>query len=552
MTRSIDVIELLPTAFAVTSSAFAGTAGAGLNVPIVSARAGVGSVEASGFATPVLLLQEPTEVGRDGLSFRFAWAGATGSERLELDPVVLEVSTSSDADFPGFPLGLVSVDQRDGGLRISAPGAPPLRALTFDLLRETIPDAPRLVPGDFTRDSKRHLIVRRRDPASGGWGAPVVAVPPLPAGGAVPARLVGATMSSTTLRLPDLAGQLLVQLATGDSPESFQLTPLALTDVRAWAAPIAKDLRVIGPDGAVLWSFPGEFTSATSMRSELTVGVQAALEKLRAAGQPIAGELRVISDRAARIQLRLGDVAGAQVRTLPGTTSVRLDGEPAFIALPPPSFDDAGPTSAVGDLRIAYLGARLADISDRLPEGDAVAGVAVHADRAVRDLPPESLTGATVTRIGIVGFAPVPATLLVGFAARADPSRVVGASAVVRCVPSAAWDVLWVDLPEPVVVTEPVVIAVSASEGRFNWVGAPHPLVRIVVEDPDPAGRVIVIGPEDAEPMILAAVTGAAVDVPRASLPPAVFRGERLVVASALVCTVDLTDVVLSYRRGGG
>jgi len=551
MTRSIDVIELLPTAFSGTPIAFVGGAGAGFNVPIISAQAGVGRAEASGFATPVLLLQEPTEVGREGLSFPFAWAGVAGSERLELDPVVLEVSTSSDADFAGFPLGLVSVDQRDQGLRISVPGGPPVRALTFDLLRENIPDAPRLVPGDFTRDSKRHLIVRRRDPASGGWGAPVVAVPPLPAAAAVPARLVGATMSSTTLRLPDLAGQLLVQLATGDSPESFQISPLALTDVRAWAAPIAKELRVIGPDGAVLWSFPGEFAGATGMRSDLTVGVGAALEKLRASGRPITGELRVISDRPARIQLRLADVTGAHVRTLPGTTSVRLDGEPAFIELPPPSFDSAGPTSASGDLRIAYLGARLADISDRLPDVDAVAGVVVHAERAVRDLPPAALTGATVTRIGIVGFAPVPATLLVGLAARADPSQGVGASAVVRCVPSAVWDVVWVDLPVPVVVTEPVVITVSASEGRFNWVGAPDPLIRVIVQDPDPAGRVIVIGPEDAEPLILAAVTDAVMELPRASLPPGVFRGGRLVVASALVCTVDLTDVVLRYRRGG-
>lgn len=551
MTRFIDVLDLLP---AVDASAAGGLVAVELFDASVSYDLGQGAIPARGAvaeSSAIIRLVEPTEVGTDGIEFPFSWAPVAGSERLELDPLTLEVSAADD-DFVGFPLGLVPVAQEAGGLRISAPGAPPLRGLTFDSLHEAIDGAPRLVPDDFTRDSRRHLIVRRRDPASGGWGAPELAVPPLPASGAVPRRLVGASMPATTLRLPDLAGPLLVQLATGDSPESFEIATLALTDVRAWAAPTAKDLRVLGPGGAVLWSFPGDFTSTATMRGDLTVGVAAAMEKLRAGGGPIAGALRIVSGRRARIRLRLADVDGAIVRTLPGTTAVSLEGEPAVVDVPGPPLDAAGPSSATAGLTITYLGERVADISDRLPEQDAVSGVVVQAEPVVRDLPPEALTAAIVTRIGVVGFAAVPTAVTIGLAARADPSRTIGTSAVIRPAPSSLWDVLWVRLPEPVTVTEPVVVNVSASEGRFHWAAAPDPLVRIVVQDPDPAGRLVVFGPEGGQLSTLASLTGQALRLPRAALPPEAFRGGRLAVASALLCTVELTDVELRYRRSGG
>ena len=552
MTRFIDVLELLPTVDALPADALA-TARivSGVGRSDVTAGARVGRVDAGIGASAIFIAIPPTDVGPEGVAFAFEWAPLTGSARVELDPVELTVSAFDDDDFVGLPLGLIPVAQDSGGLRITVAGSPPLRGLAFDSLHEAIADAPTLVPGDFSRDSKRHLIVRRRDPASGGWGAPEVAVPPLPASGAVPRRLVGASMPASTLRLPDLSGQLLVQLVTGDSPESFDIATLALTDVCGWAAPTAKNLRVLGPDGAVLWSFPGDFTSTTSMQADLTVAISAAVEKLRATGAPISGALRVISDRPARIRLRLGDVAGALLRTVPGTTSVRLEGEPAVVDIPPPP-PGSPPTSVVGDLTIAYLGERVADISDRLPEQDAVAGVVVRADRVVRDLPPEALTGTTVTRIGVVGFAPVPTALTVSLSSRSDPSRTIGTPAVTRCDPSPTWDVVWVQLPEPVDVAEPVVVTVSASEGRFNWAAGPDPLVRIVVRDPDPGGRLVVIGPTGGQPSTLASLTSDRLQVPRASLPPDAFAGGTLAVASALVCTVELTDLELRYRRSGG
>jgi len=551
VTRFIDVLDLLPAGDA--SAAGRLTAVGLFDAPVLSGLApdALPGREALAETSAILRLVEPTEVGTDGIEFPFSWAPVAGSERLEVDPLELEVS-AADEDFVGFPLGLVPVTQEAGGLRISVPGAPPLRGLTFDSLHEALDDAPRLVPDGFTRDSRRHLIVRRRDPASGGWGAPELAVPPLPASGAVPRRLVGASMPATTLRLPDLAGPLLVQLATGDSPESFEIAALALTDVRAWAAPVAKDLRVVGPDGAVLWSFPGDFTSTATMRGDVTVGVAAAMERLRAAGGPISGALRVVSDRPARIRLRLADVDGAIVRTLPGTTAVSLEGEPTVIEVPGPPLDAAGPSSATAGLTLTYLGERVADISDRLPEHDAVSGVVVQADPVVRDLPPEALTGATVTRIGVVGFAAVPTAVTIGLAARADPTRTIGTSAVIRPAPSSLWDVVWVRLPEPVTVTEPVVVRVSASEGRFHWAAEPEPLVRIVVEDPHPAGRLVVFGPPGGQLSTLASLTDQALRLPRAALPPEAFRGGSLTVASALLCTVELTDIELRYRRSGG
>jgi hypothetical protein len=161
-----------------------------------------------------------------------------------------------------------------------------------------------------------------------------------------------------------------------------------------------------------------------------------------------------------------------------------------------------------------------------------------------RTLPPLALRGEQITRVGLVGFCD-PGTALLMRIVAAGSATALGAPGVTSPDPGTRPGVVWVDLPAPVTVDVAVAIEVSASAGRFFWVGDPQPLVRIVVADPDPAGRPVVLGD-----VALFTLPEPELHAVRVALPPAPFTGDTLVLASALFCTVEITDVELRYRRG--
>lgn len=506
------------------------------------------------------------DVGPAGTAFPVDWEPLAGADAVEVDPVRLAVTAQIGVAFAGIPLGEVPARVEGGAVVVTVPEGRRIRALHLAGLATTAD--PDVTITDQAGLGARRLAVSAPGPA-GGWAAPVVAVPPVAAQGQVPATLTGGSFAGGVLRLPDVAGsRLRVALVDGGRPDQFGTVAVTVGTVTAWAAPFPRDLALAGLDGEPLWGFPGELLPTPApATADVTVGVAGALEARRAAGQPLTGALTLASAHDARIGLSLSPVTGALVRRLPGTTSVTLAGEPADLPVPGAPLPATPPGSVTADLHVSYAGMRLADISDALPPPGTVAGTVVRDRPVHRVLPEGALRGERVTRIGLVGFCPEPSSVLVRLVA-ADAARAaagaggegsgpagrgLGPPGVAKVPAGERPDVVWVDLPEPVTVAEAAAIEVWAGSGRLLWVGAPdHLLVRVVVLDPDPGNRPVVLGGPGAPPATLVTVRTTESSTQRAALPPAAFTGASLVLASALFCTIELTDVELRYRRGGG
>lgn len=507
------------------------------------------------------------DVGPEGAAFPISWVTADGADSIELDPVTLTVRCDGDADFAGIPLGeLTAQTPGTGQMVIPIPGGRRLRAVHLAGLETDTPGEDR-VPLRNADDLAAHgvrLAVSAPDPVKGGWAAPVVSVASVGPRGAIPATLTGATFADSVLRLPDVAGgRLRISLVKGDTPEQFTPVGCRFATLTGWASPIAKDLTLTGVDGQTLWAFPGELLPGTEAVADVTAVVSASLEALRATGAPLTGALTLRAAAPSRIGVEMAEVAGSLLRRIPGTTSIVLQGEPEGFLVPGVPLAAVPPTTVVADLHVTYAGMRLAAISDALPQTGAVSGQVVGERPSYRVLPPEALRGETVTRIGLVGCCPEESALLVRLTAASAATPVargasgrtsepsIGGPGVVTVAASARPGVVWVDLPAPVTVDESVAIEVSASKGRFRWVGEPDPMVRVVVVDPDPGNRPVVLGTA-AAPSTLFTLQEPQLSVTRVALPPTAFAGSDLVLASALFCTVEVTDAELRYRRPTG
>jgi len=483
------------------------------------------AVLASGAA--LLAAPQPRDVGPEGVTFPFDLGLPDGAEAVELDPVVLAVEADTEGG-PGIPLGELPTSVTGGEIVVTVPTGRRVRGLHLADL--TDPDGT-VLRGESDLAGRRLSV---SVPAhGGGWASPVVAVPSVAPRGQVPATLTGASFSGGVLRLPDLAGERIkVSLVDGDTPDDFSAVAVTVGKVTGWASTIAVDLTLTGPDGATLWAQPGEFLPGPTATADVTVGIGAALDAKRVAGEPLTGTITLTAAHAARVRVSLSTVTGALLRRVPGITTADLAGEPTTLTVPP--LPATPPTTVVADLRLTYAGMRLADISDPLPPNGAHIGTVVTDAPVTRALPPLALRGEQVTRVGIVGFCDPGTSLTVTLA---------GAQAVVTPAPGHTAATTWVDLAAT--VEEAVTVTVSAGAGRFFWIADPEPLVRIVVVDPDPGGRPVILGDTT-----LATVADEELATVRAALPPHPFTGTGLAIASALFCTVEITDVELRYRRG--
>lgn len=492
------------------------------------------------------------DVPAGGLRFPFDWGPVLpGTDRVDVGPITIDVDYDGVPDFSGYVLGELATSVSDGQLVVTVPTGRRIRALTLGwLVSETV----EFRTAQELRAADRRLTVSQRDPR-GGWASPIVSMPPVDARGQIPQTLTGGTFDRGVLRLPDLTGPLKLAIVQGATPDEFGVRPLTAGTVVGWAAPTPVDLTLTGPDDTVLWRFVGPMPDGTRQSIDVSVPVSGAIEALRAAGAPVSGALTLTSALPCRVRFRVDPVRGDLIRDVAGTTSITLAGEPMPLPIDPP-LPRATPGAVRADVAVTHAGLRLADISDPLPPLTAQHGVVVRQQPLLRLLPPLALRGEQVSRIGLVGFCPERCALLVRLvpaplaptSGEADPQTVssgIGTPGTATVEPSTTVGVIWVDFPEPVRVDRAVAIEVSASRGSLNWVTAPHPLVRLVVVDPDPGGR----------PIVLGSGTLLSVDQPRlrtvrAALPAARFGGTAPVLGSALFCTVELTDIELRYPRG--
>ncbi len=494
----------------------------------------------------VRMLPALVDVPASGLEFPFDWGTVlAGIDRLELAPITIDVQADAADDFGGYPLGELATELKDDRLVVKVPGGRQLRALNLTGLKS---ENVALGSEQQLKAAARRLVVSLPDPR-GGWAAPILSVPPVDRQKEIPPTLTGASFADGVLRLPDLTGPIRLSVVDGATPDKFAKHAMTVGKVIGWAASTPVDLTLTGPDGTTLWNWSGAMPAGMAQRPDVTVAVSSAAEALRAAGSPITGSLTLTSKFPSKVRFEVSDVAGELIRDLPGSVTVELAGEPVPLPLATP-LPPSAPSTVVADVKVTYLGQRMADVSDPLPPVGAHRGIVVRQDRVLRVLPPKALRDERVSRIGLIGFCPEPTALLVRLVpagTTSEPGSVaaLGTPGTATVDASTAVGVIWVDLPEPIHVEAPVAIEVSAGTGAVYWVSDPEPLIRIVVVDPDPGGRPIVLGGTT-----LLTVDQPLVGAQRAALPALAFGSEAPVLASALFCTVELTDGELRYPRG--
>lgn len=391
------------------------------------------------------------------------------------------------------------------------------------------------------------LVVSIRDPA-GNW-TPVHAVPEIPKRKMLPASLTGATFSNEVLTLPDLpASKVRLAVVTGGRPDEFDVQTTKLDHVTGVAAVPPKGLELVDPAGTPVWAFPGE----------LPPGAPAATVDLRFALEDALGK-RLADDLAPDVTFRLRGAAGQAnvsfaaahgtlARSWPTVLRTELTGDPEPLGLGEPPLASETPASAVADVTVRYLGVRLLDrVADPEPSPPpAIEGRVVGDAPVVRALPPASLLGFAVARVGVVGRSPDGCELSVQLVAM-DTGAVgapLGPPGVVPLDASAEVVTVWAPLPESGEIERSVGVSVRAGKGRFLWAAAPEPLVRIAVYDAAPGGRPLRLA---GTPIL--AVEDNETHLPAHSLPAGAFRSAAPVLSSELFLSVDLSDLTLRYAR---
>ena len=399
------------------------------------------------------VLARPVDVAAPGHAIDVSWTPAPGATTAEVTAATLtlgpdvaeEVTTAA-----GF--------KADGnGWVVDVPAHRRIRALGLSGFKG--PEGIVLTGGLGIR---RIAVAFPR--AAGGFDAPRFAVPAVGRQNAIPSSLLGASFVNGSLTLdPSVAARKVrIALVDGASPAEFSEVVTELAAVRLVAHVAAQDLKVLGPDGAVLWTTPEFDPDAADADIDLSRALSAAFTGALAAGQPPAARVTVIATAPALARVDAGRVHGVLVRTLAGVTKITLEGEPAAMMLAPPIAAEA-PSRVTADLRLRYAGIRLVpDLSDPAPAAGAPAGRIVGAGGA--GLP--TTAGAAGRRRPHRPSRPGGGAASCGRADRRGDrfSRPRRADTATR--PNRH---LWAAFARPVAIDRAAAVRVRVNTGRFLW-----------------------------------------------------------------------------------
>jgi hypothetical protein len=491
--------------------------------------------------TQRFVLQEPTDIAAPGHAVSLAWnpvAGATAAEvttaSLTLVPAVAE-ETHANATYRG-----------DGaGWSIDVPAKRRVKAIALAGLKQpggnTLTDS--LPPG-------MRLSVAFPPVKGGGFDSPRFSVPPVNRDGAVPPTLTGATFGGGVLRMTPAtaASRVRVALVAGDNPSSFNDQPTELTSVNLTTHAAARNAKVSGPDGVVVWEVPEFDPDAEPAEVDLRHVLEAAFNTQARSGDTLQATFTVIADPPAKAVVVLNRISGFLVRVEDGVVRTVLEGDPATPLFAGP-FASEQPAGVVGDLTIRYDGIRILEtVSDPLPSATAIAGIVVGPGEGVRAFAPQALDGRRPARIGLFGRAPEACELAVEFVQMIGDTAgpPLSPPAVIVVEPDSGFGTHWAVLPDDLALAGAAGIRVRANSGRFFWAfnEAGLPLVRVAIHDPDPGGRPVFLGSAQL-------LTVTAIDFHQLSFayPRGVMRDAAPALRSDLFLTVDISDLRLRYAR---
>ena len=496
---------------------------------------------------------QTVDVSKPGYAIPIHWAGVRGASDVE----VTSGSLSFVAQTATQPLGELAFTAQGKSWVVTIPGGRAVGRLQLDGLKVKNDDGT-FSPLNSGLSESTRLVVSIQDP-SAGW-LPVYSVPAVSSRGVLPAMFQGASYSNKVLTLPGTVAspKLLLSLVKNPFPEDFELRDMQLAKITGWAAAAPRNLELAGPDGAVIWSQPGDLPVGSAPISiDLRLPVQAALKAtLAAAGgvdTPLEVTFHLRGDPPSSVGIHLAAIHGALLRTFPGVIRTELQPDassPDFASrLSGQPLANEAPASAAADLTVRYAGLRILEsVSSAVPAAAGnIGGLVVSSQFAVRAFPPQALLNQPIARVGLIGRAPEACELAVQLVdySSGGPGPALGTAGVVELAPSALISTCWVDLPGSPVPTVPVGLSVRANKGRFFWVCASDPLIRLAVRDPDPGGRPLLL---NGQPLLN--VTQAdEIHLPGQSFTGAAFQKVPPLLESSLFLTVELSDLVLRYQR---
>jgi hypothetical protein len=484
-----------------------------------------------GDAISIRMLLPAVDVTPSGHRTAVSWRGVAGATGARLGACSLAVH--SEYTGTGRKLGVVAAahDRVDQIVLDNPEPGTLLRGLRIPALHRFEGDEKLAISSASDLGGDLHLVLTPI--TSGQVGAPLIAVPPLPGKNALPAQLVGGSLSGSLMQLPDIPGtRFRVTVVKGNSPEDFAQQDFSHGDVELFVAPMPVGLHVDGPDGAELFALAGSSSQSTQvdLRAALTRYFGAAV-KTTGDGMPLEAAVTVRADVQGRAGVQLSTSGGVIERKLEGRLSAQATGAGARIPVPAPHSARA-PLRTIADVTVTHHGMALHPISNPLPNRDAGIGGPTVRDRSVvRALPPEALRGLYVMRVAVVGWplAETDLTLsLLGQSASVSgltPTRERSAAAQV-----------WFDFPSPLRVDNAVELALTATRGAFGWVSDPEPLVQIAVAAA-PEGKHVRVAGRDLT------LTGAETLVSGVAL-----SGHRdFAVETDQFCSVSIANAVMEF-----
>lgn len=487
-------------------------------------------------------LLDEVDIAAPGHSIAVRWDGVAGATDVEVDHALITLSPSVAEE-----IGPAALSQSGRAWIVQVPQHKRVRALGLSGFED---GAGNPISGSASLPANTRVSLALPAPG-GGFDAPRFAVPAIPARGALPATLTGASFQAGSLRIsPAVAAtKLRVALVSGADPAEFSDQDCALKSVSLTTHTPAHNAQVTGPDGSVLWQSQELDPDAARVEVDARMSLKAALQQKLQRGETLEAELRVSADPPARVFVGFSGARGALLRVRPGVLRTLLEGDPQPLALAEPIAAET-PSAVAGDLTLTYLGVRiLPSASDVVPPSSAsVSGRVVAAEPSLRALPPAALSGWELARIGVYGRAPEDCELYIDLVELrgASPGASLSPALVLPVPAEQRLKTHWAAWPEPLQVAGPAAIRVRASIGRFFWAesAAQSPIVRVAVYDPDPAGRPLHLG---TNPLVQVAT--AYTHLPGFAFPNAPFRAQPPLMQSELFLTVDCSDLRLRYAR---
>ncbi|MGE0824801.1 MAG: hypothetical protein AB7P18_22115 [Candidatus Binatia bacterium] len=480
----------------------------------------------------------PADLAPPGHEIVVTWNNVSGATTAELETAAVRI-------FPVLveqPLPDLPVRSEGNEKVVTVPGSLRLASVTLVGLKR---------PGGSDLRTAKDLVsagVRlvASIPGPGGWN-PLCSVPPASARGLLPQSLTGAAFTDRTLRFPFSlqTASLKLSLVTGDFPEEFSPVTMELGTVNGVAQLPPRNVEVVGPDETVLWQFPNELLPDTPpVDVDLRVSLENAVKAALPTGSPLVAAFHVRATAPAQAVVRRLPVRGALIRAFPGVFQHVLTGDPIALALGGALAEEV-PTSVAADLTVKYEGIRVLEtISDPAPTSSGgVNGTIVGAQPVLRMFPPAALEGIRVARVGVIGRAPQPCEISLQLV-QLPQGTAIGPPSVLILEAETSIRTIWGEVPHRLPLNGPVGLTVRANHGRFFWVTAEQPLVRIAIDDPDPAGRPLLLG---NQPVVTMTETATHLEAVR--FTPAIFRHTAPMLASNLFLTVDVSDLTLRYQR---